>query len=278
MSNGLRGARKLGEAGAEQNSMERMNKKAIDSMDAAIDGIHKWHKQRQLELMKFKRGLLATDKDSSNCIKSTRRFIEGKEKAQIDEAVFQEDRALEQSIFISEQGSLRDETASTLQAVNNKACTTNMTVHPEINDPVSAAVETKLRQELAELQRKRQSQLHNFGPQVAEKEFSAEDAEACIRRNMAKYGLSQTQLKELTSDDSRSAQDLALIRKQVKELRSNTYASSISAKCRLNIDEVEVEKEAEKNGLDDVNKMQSKLDNYAHDLEDALLRLKALDK
>ena len=41
MSNGLRGARKLGEAGAEQNSMERMNKKAIDSMDAAIDGIHK---------------------------------------------------------------------------------------------------------------------------------------------------------------------------------------------------------------------------------------------
>ena len=93
--------------------------------------------------MKFKRGLLATDKDSSNCIKSTRKVIEGKEKVQIDEAAFQEDRALEQSIFISEQGSLRDETASTLQAVNNKACTANMTVHPEINDPVSAAVETK---------------------------------------------------------------------------------------------------------------------------------------
>ena len=278
MSNGLRGARKLGEAGAEQSSMESMNKKTIDSMDAAIDGIQNWHKQRQLELMKFKRGLLATDEGSCSNVKSEKTAVEGEEKAQSDGAYFQEDRTLEQSIFITEKGSLVDESTSALQTGSNKTCTTNMAVHPEIDDPISAAVEKKLRQELAELQKKRQNQLHNFGPQVAEKEFSSQDVEACIRRNMAKYGLSSTQLKELTSGDSQSAQDLALIQKQVKELRSNTYASSISAKCRLNIDEAEVEKEAEKNGLDDVNKMQNELDNYAHDLEEALFKLKALDK
>ena len=69
MSNGLRGARKLGEAGAEQNSMERMNKKQL-IVWMRNRRYTQWHKQRQLELMKFKRGLLATDKDSSNCIKS----------------------------------------------------------------------------------------------------------------------------------------------------------------------------------------------------------------
>ena len=148
----------------------------------------------------------------------------------------------------------------------------------ENEDPIALAVENKLKQELKQLQEKRKIQLKNFGPENNEKEFSAKDADACIRRNMAKYGLSPTQLKELTSNDSKSAQDLALIQQQVRILRSNTYASSIAAKCRLEIDEAEVEKEAEKNGLEDVNKIQQDLDSYNFELEEALLKLKALDK
>ena len=39
-----------------------------------------------------------------------------------------------------------------------------------------------------------------------------------------------------------------------------------------------MEKEAEKNGLEDVNKIQQDLDSYNFELEEALLKLKALDK
>ena len=51
-----------GRAGAEQSSMEQMNKKTIDSMDAAIDGLHVADNGNRL--MKFKRGLLATDEQA----------------------------------------------------------------------------------------------------------------------------------------------------------------------------------------------------------------------
>jgi hypothetical protein len=281
MSNGLRGARKLSEAGTEQTVMDNNNKETISNMDAAINGIQSWQEQRKKQLFKFKRDLLANENEIYNASSAVNKMDEGEgkncsENNDCNIKVDDGDNNLEQSIFITSETTQTEINSYSTNQNATKSITAYM--RDENDDPIAFAVEKKLKQELAQLQAKRKTQLKNFGPEINEKPFSMEDADACIRRNMAKYGLSPTQLKELTSSDSKSAQDLALVQQQVRQLRSNTYASSIAAKCRLEIDEAEVEKEAEKNGLEDVNKMQRDLDSYNFELEEALLKLKALDK
>ena len=287
MSNGLRGARKLSEADTEQTAMDNTNKETISNMDAAITGIQDWQKQREEQMLKFKRELLANEKEINSNVSPTivkENEDEGKNCSNNDDNNSNnnnnnnEDHEtnFEQSIFMTDDVTYSVKNLNISSSKSNNSLTSYL--KDENEDPIALAVENKLKQELKQLQEKRKIQLKNFGPENNEKEFSAKDADACIRRNMAKYGLSPTQLKELTSNDSKSAQDLALIQQQVRILRSNTYASSIAAKCRLEIDEAEVEKEAEKNGLEDVNKMQQDLDSYNFELEEALLKLKALDK
>jgi len=287
MSNGLRGARKLSEADTEQTAMDNTNKETISNMDAAITGIQDWQKQREEQMLKFKRELLANEKEINSNVSPTivkENEDEGKNCSNNDDNNSNnnnnnnEDHEtnFEQSIFITDDVTYSVKNLNISSSKSNNSLTSYL--KDENEDPIALAVENKLKQELKQLQEKRKIQLKNFGPENNEKEFSAKDADACIRRNMAKYGLSPTQLKELTSNDSKSAQDLALIQQQVRILRSNTYASSIAAKCRLEIDEAEVEKEAEKNGLEDVNKIQQDLDSYNFELEEALLKLKALDK
>ena len=288
MSNGLRGARKLSEADTEQTAMDNTNKETISNMDAAITGIQDWQKQREEQMLKFKRELLANEKEINSNVSPTivkENEDEGKNCSNNDDNNSNnnnnnnnEDHEtnFEQSIFMTDDVTYSVKNLNISSSKSNNSLTSYL--KDENEDPIALAVENKLKQELKQLQEKRKIQLKNFGPENNEKEFSAKDADACIRRNMAKYGLSPTQLKELTSNDSKSAQDLALIQQQVRILRSNTYASSIAAKCRLEIDEAEVEKEAEKNGLEDVNKIQQDLDSYNFELEEALLKLKALDK
>tara|TARA_A100001015_G_C14978493_1_gene708380 strand:- start:979 stop:1842 length:864 start_codon:yes stop_codon:yes gene_type:complete len=287
MSNGLRGARKLSEADTEQTAMDNTNKETISNMDAAITGIQDWQKQREEQMLKFKRELLANEKEINSNVSPTivkENEDEGKNCSNNDDNNNNnnnnnnEDHEtnFEQSIFMTDDVTYSVKNLNISSSKSNNSLTSYL--KDENEDPIALAVENKLKQELKQLQEKRKIQLKNFGPENNEKEFSAKDADACIRRNMAKYGLSPTQLKELTSNDSKSAQDLALIQQQVRILRSNTYASSIAAKCRLEIDEAEVEKEAEKNGLEDVNKIQQDLDSYNFELEEALLKLKALDK
>ena len=287
MSNGLRGARKLSEADTEQTAMDNTNKETISNMDAAITGIQDWQKQREEQMLKFKRELLANEKEINSNVSPTivkENENEGKNCSNNDDNNSNnnnnnnEDHEtnFEQSIFMTDDVTYSVKNLNISSSKSNNSLTSYL--KDENEDPIALAVENKLKQELKQLQEKRKIQLKNFGPENNEKEFSAKDADACIRRNMAKYGLSPTQLKELTSNDSKSAQDLALIQQQVRILRSNTYASSIAAKCRLEIDEAEVEKEAEKNGLEDVNKIQQDLDSYNFELEEALLKLKALDK
>jgi len=287
MSNGLRGARKLSEADTEQTAMDNTNKETISNMDAAITGIQDWQKQREEQMLKFKRELLANEKEINSNVSPTivkENEDEGKNCSNNDDNNSNnnnnnnEDHEtnFEQSIFMTDDVTYSVKNLNISSSKSNNSLTSYL--KDENEDPIALAVENKLKQELKQLQEKRKIQLKNFGPENNEKEFSAKDADACIRRNMAKYGLSPTQLKELTSNDSKSAQDLALIQQQVRTLRSNTYASSIAAKCRLEIDEAEVEKEAEKNGLEDVNKIQQDLDSYNFELEEALLKLKALDK
>ena len=287
MSNGLRGARKLSEADTEQTAMDNTNKETISNMDAAITGIQDWQKQREEQMLKFKRELLANEKEINSNVSPTivkENENEGKNCSNNDDNNSNnnnnnnEDHEtnFEQSIFMTDDVTYSVKNLNISSSNSNNSLTSYL--KDENEDPIALAVENKLKQELKQLQEKRKIQLKNFGPENNEKEFSAKDADACIRRNMAKYGLSPTQLKELTSNDSKSAQDLALIQQQVRILRSNTYASSIAAKCRLEIDEAEVEKEAEKNGLEDVNKIQQDLDSYNFELEEALLKLKALDK
>ena len=287
MSNGLRGARKLSEADTEQTAMDNTNKETISNMDAAITGIQDWQKQREEQMLKFKRELLANEKKINSNVSPTivkENEDEGKNCSNNDDNNSNnnnnnnEDHEtnFEQSIFMTDDVTYSVKNLNISSSKSNNSLTSYL--KDENEDPIALAVENKLKQELKQLQEKRKIQLKNFGPENNEKEFSAKDADACIRRNMAKYGLSPTQLKELTSNDSKSAQDLALIQQQVRILRSNTYASSIAAKCRLEIDEAEVEKEAEKNGLEDVNKIQQDLDSYNFELEEALLKLKALDK
>ena len=287
MSNGLRGARKLSEADTEQTAMDNTNKETISNMDAAITGIQDWQKQREEQMLKFKRELLANEKEINSNVSPTivkENEDEGKNCSNNDDNNSNnnnnnnEDHEtnFEQSIFMTDDVTYSVKNLNISSSNSNNSLTSYL--KDENEDPIALAVENKLKQELKQLQEKRKIQLKNFGPENNEKEFSAKDADACIRRNMAKYGLSPTQLKELTSNDSKSAQDLALIQQQVRILRSNTYASSIAAKCRLEIDEAEVEKEAEKNGLEDVNKIQQDLDSYNFELEEALLKLKALDK
>ena len=287
MSNGLRGARKLSEADTEQTAMDNTNKETISNMDAAITGIQDWQKQREEQMLKFKRELLANEKEINSNVSPTivkENEDEGKNCSNNDDNNSNnnnnnnEDHEtnFEQSIFMTDDVTYSVKNLNISSSKSNNSLTSYL--KDENEDPIALAVENKLKLELKQLQEKRKIQLKNFGPENNEKEFSAKDADACIRRNMAKYGLSPTQLKELTSNDSKSAQDLALIQQQVRILRSNTYASSIAAKCRLEIDEAEVEKEAEKNGLEDVNKIQQDLDSYNFELEEALLKLKALDK
>ena len=120
--------------------------------------------------------------------------------------------------------------------------------------------------------------INNIFLEFASTQTSGEQNCTILTFDFFKIECIRIELKELTSNDSKSEQDLALIQQQVTILRSNTYASSIAAKCRLEIDEAEVEKEAEKNGLEDVNKIQQDLDSYNFELEEALLKLKALDK
>jgi|EP00505_MAST-04D_sp_SCG-Rhode-Island_P002562 hypothetical protein len=141
-------------------------------------------------------------------------------------------------------------------------------------DTVALAMEQKLQKELAALQSKRQAQLSEA--KEGRPESDPAFAELCVQRNLAKYGLSEDQLHELTATDSQSAKDLAKVQAQVRQLRANTEASSITAQCRSAVDESEVEKQAGMDGLDDANKMQHVLEDYTSELDDVLLKLNAL--
>ena len=127
---------------------------------------------------------------------------------------------------------------------------------------------------LTALQSKRQAQLSET--KEGRPESDPTFAGLCVQRNLAKYGLSEDQLHELTATDSQSAKDLAKVQAQVRQLRANTEASSITAQCRSAIDEAEVEKQAGVHGLDDANKMQHALEDYTSELDDVLLKLNAL--
>ena len=160
MSNGLRGARKLSEAGTEQTIMDNNNKETISNMDAAINGIQSWQEQRKKQLFKFKRELLANENEIYNASTAVKKMDEGEGKncsENNDSNIGDGDNNLEQSIFITSETTQIGENSLN----SNQSATTSITAYmkDENDDPIAFAVEEKLKQELAQLQAKRKTQL-----------------------------------------------------------------------------------------------------------------------
>ena len=259
MSNGLRGAREIGAAGAEQAALDISNAETLDSMDAAISGIKDWQKKRQKEMMKLKKQLLEEEQNDASA-----RLVSPQQVSYETPS----------TLFVTggnqEADVSRDDILGRAQY--------KVDLPGENYDPIADAMERKLRKELGELQEKRKKQLYEQKNDESSKCDDEAFARACVRRNMAKYGLSADQLNELTSEDSQSSQDLAKVEASVRQLRVSMFANSITAQCKSGINEDEVEKEAGKNGVVGCNKLLDGLDDYTRQLDETLFKLNALSE
>ena len=168
MSNGLRGARKLSEADTEQTAMDNTNKETISNMDAAITGIQDWQKQREEQMLKFKRELLANEKEINSNVSPTivkENENEGKNCSNNDDNNSNnnnnnnEDHEtnFEQSIFMTDDVTYSVKNLNISSSKSNNSLTSYL--KDENEDPIALAVENKLKQELKQLQEKRKIQL-----------------------------------------------------------------------------------------------------------------------